>query len=155
MDWGTTWHRPASHPGQGSAAKLKLWVRSGCPVRLFSLQLACRPSMGCGYLGTPRGRSGVWAPGSVICVCKAHCVHVGGLAVFGTSAALCSLPTPLTTVYLRAFLALKDTWVSAVTPHLQPPRLSPSILPSQWSGLLWGFPTTREPLRVWQFSLSI
>lgn len=77
----------------------------------------------------------MWAPGSVIWVCEAHCVHVGGLAVFGTSAALCSLPTPLTTVYLRAFLALKDTRVSAVTPHPQPPRAGPSILPSQWSGL--------------------
>ena len=97
----------------------------------------------------------MWAPRSVICVCKAHSVHVDGSAVFGTSAALCSLPTTLTTVYHRAFLALKDTRVSAVTPHPQPPRPGPSIMPSQWSGLLRAFPTTREPLRVWQFSLSI
>lgn len=105
-------------PGEAVGAE---WVPCEAVQHAVSLQA----QLGMWVPGDPTGRSGVLAPGNVIWVCEAHCVHVGGSAALGTSAALCSLPTPWTTVYLRAFLALKDIWVPAVTPHPQPPRPGP------------------------------
>lgn len=44
------------------------------------MRSACRLQRGMWVPGDPQAGSGVLAPGNVIWVCEAHCVHVGGSA---------------------------------------------------------------------------